>query len=40
MTPLGHLSTVQETGGGTDVRVANVGPGADSTWHQRFKLRE
>jgi benzoylformate decarboxylase len=23
-----------------DVRVANVGPGADSTWHQRFKLRE
>jgi len=23
-----------------DVRVANVGAGADSTWHQRFKLRE
>ncbi len=23
-----------------DVRIANVGAGADSTWHQRFKLRE
>ncbi|MGQ4808677.1 Benzoylformate decarboxylase [Candidatus Entotheonellaceae bacterium PAL068K] len=23
-----------------DVRVANVGAGADSTWHQRFKLRQ
>ena len=23
-----------------DVRVATVGAGADSTWHQRFKLRE
>ena len=23
-----------------DVRVANVGAGADSTWHQRWKLRE
>jgi thiamine pyrophosphate-dependent acetolactate synthase large subunit-like protein len=22
-----------------DVRVATVGAGADSTWHQRFKLR-
>jgi hypothetical protein len=23
-----------------DVRIANVGAGADSTWHQRFKLRQ
>ena len=23
-----------------DVRVAPVGTGAESTWHQRFKLRE
>ena len=23
-----------------DVRVATVGTGADSTWHQRFKLRK
>ena len=23
-----------------DVRIANVGAGADSTWHQRFTLRE
>jgi hypothetical protein len=22
-----------------DVRVATVGTGADSTWHQRFKLK-
>ena len=22
-----------------DVRIAPVGPGADSTWHQEFKLR-
>jgi len=22
-----------------DVRVATIGAGADSTWHQRFKLR-
>jgi hypothetical protein len=22
-----------------DVRAATVGAGADSTWHQRFKLR-
>ena len=22
-----------------DVRVSPVGPGADSTWHQKFKLR-
>jgi thiamine pyrophosphate-dependent acetolactate synthase large subunit-like protein len=23
-----------------DIRVATVGTGAESTWHQRFKLRE
>ncbi len=23
-----------------DVRITNVGAGADSIWHQRFKLRQ